>query len=61
MGGFHDFWNISALVMAIQPIGAGAMSFSNNYKVLEKEVDLAIVTSLLISIVALPLILRILI
>lgn len=59
--GFHDLWNISALVMAIQPIGAGAMSFSNNYKVLEKEVALAIVISLLISMITLPLILQILI
>lgn len=46
---FHDLWNISIIVMASQPIGVGVMSFSNAQGVLKKEIALAIVISLFIS------------
>ncbi len=55
-----DVWYATALVMAAQPIGAGAYVFASKYNSFREEVSIAIVVSLLITTLTLSLILQML-
>lgn len=45
----ENIWHISAIIMAAQPIGAGAYMFANKYDSFNEEVSLSIILSLLVT------------
>lgn len=55
-----DIWYATALLMAAQPIGAGAYVFATRYNAFKDEISIAIVISLLLTVVTLSLLLEIL-
>lgn len=52
-----NIWLIVAIVMAAQPIGAGVYVFSNKYGFKTEVISLAIISSLLIALITIPIIL----
>lgn len=54
-----DIWFATALVMASQPIGAGAYVFATKYGYFSEETSIGIVASLLVTIVTLSIILQV--
>ncbi|MDB5593310.1 MAG: Transporter [Hyphomicrobiales bacterium] len=55
-----DIWYATALVMAAQPIGAGAYVFATRYSAFKEEISIAIVISLIVTVVTLSLLLQVL-
>ncbi|MVA27322.1 AEC family transporter [Agrobacterium vitis] len=53
-----DIWYATAVVMAAQPIGAGAYVFGRKYGYFSEETSLAIIVSLLITVLTLTLVLQ---
>ncbi|BCH58405.1 membrane protein [Agrobacterium vitis] len=53
-----DIWYATAVVMAAQPIGAGAYVFGSKYGYFSEETSLAIIVSLLITVLTLTLVLQ---
>lgn len=60
MGEESALWLAAAVVMAAQPIGAGVYVFAKKYDYRQDTISLAIIASLLVSLVTLPLILSLL-
>lgn len=60
MGEENSIWLAAAVVMAAQPIGAGVYVFAKKYEYKEDTISLAIIASLLISLMTLPVILSLL-
>lgn len=60
MGKESALWLAAAVVMAAQPIGAGAYVFAKKYEYRQETISLAIIASLLVSLVTLPVILSLL-
>lgn len=58
MGLNIDIWFVAAVVMAAQPIGAGAYVFARRYGFFAEETSLAIIISLLITVVSMTFILQ---
>jgi len=54
-----DPWFVAALIMAAQPIGAGVFVFASKYQHFEDETSVAIILSLLVALVTLPILLQI--
>lgn len=54
-----DPWFVAALIMAAQPIGAGVFVFASKYQHFEDETSVAIIASLLVALVTLPILLAI--
>jgi len=52
-----DAWFVAALIMAAQPIGAGVYVFASKYQHFEDETSVAIIASLLVTLVTLPILL----
>ncbi|MFI0471842.1 AEC family transporter [Halomonas sp. HMF6819] len=57
MANDNALWLAAAVVMAAQPIGAGVYVFAKKYDYRQETVSLAIIVSLLVSLVTLPLVL----
>ncbi|GJE04071.1 AEC family transporter [Methylobacterium isbiliense] len=55
-----DVWAATAIVMAAQPVGAGAYVFANKYDYFREEVSISIIVSLLVTVLTLTAILQIL-
>lgn len=53
----RDLWFVCAVVMAAQPIGAGVFVFAAKYDYFEDETTIAIIASLLVTLITLPLLL----
>ncbi|MDO5056625.1 MAG: AEC family transporter [Lautropia sp.] len=53
-----DIWAVVALVMAAQPVGAGAYVFATQYGRFASQTSLAIIVSMLLSLLTIPLILH---
>lgn len=53
----RDLWFVCAVVMAAQPIGAGVFVFAAKYDYFEDETTIAIIASLLVTLISLPLLL----
>lgn len=58
MGLNINIWYVTAVVMAAQPIGAGAYVFARRYGFFAEETSLAIIISLLITVVSMTFILQ---
>lgn len=54
-----DIWFATAIVMAAQPIGAGAYVFAKKYGYFSDETSIGIIASLIVSVVTMPIILAI--
>ncbi|WP_349367674.1 AEC family transporter [Salinarimonas sp.] len=54
-----DPWFVAALIMAAQPIGAGVFVFASKYQHFEDETSVAIIASLLVALVTLPILLAV--
>ncbi|WP_372423761.1 AEC family transporter [Salinarimonas chemoclinalis] len=52
-----DLWFVAALIMAAQPIGAGVFVFASKYQHFEDETSVAIIASLIVTLVTLPILL----
>ena len=53
----RDLWFVAALIMAAQPIGAGVFVFASKYRHFEDETSVAIIASLIVTLVTLPILL----
>lgn len=60
MGEGNSIWLAAAVVMAAQPIGAGVYVFAKKYEYKQDIISLAIIASLLIALITIPIILNIL-
>lgn len=56
----QDIYFIVAIVMAAQPIGAGVFVFANQYDFFQDNISLAIIISLLATVISLPVLLAVL-
>lgn len=54
----YDVWVATAIVMAAQPIGAGVYVFANKYRYFVEETSLAIVLSLIVTVITLTVLLE---
>lgn len=54
----RDVWFAAAVIMAAQPIGAGAYVFSRKYDFFDEETSLSIVVSLVLTLVTLTVMLQ---
>lgn len=53
-----SLWLVAAVVMAAQPIGAGVSIFAGKYRAQQETVSLAVVISILVAVVTLPILLN---
>lgn len=60
MGKENALWLAAAVVMSAQPIGAGVYVFAKKYEYRQETISLAIIASLLVSLMTLPVILSLL-